>query len=175
MRGCVIDTNALIAFYVSMDKHNEWAENTLTKLQKQSISLYINSTVRQEFFEIYRRILIPEGLISMLSSVDISLPINISLEIKRVNARSRKAEEEGRVFKMSEAEIKKVRKLLREIKINQMNGWEYFCLDYLDPYIKAVWSDLLSKLQLQFIGTADILIGDLFNADLKWSEVVGLI
>src|SRR5690606_31026267 len=67
-RGCVVDTNVLFAAVIPPDRLNTWAEATFIQLNALSLPAFTNINIRSEFLDLQRRVLIPEGLVSLYDS-----------------------------------------------------------------------------------------------------------
>ena len=63
--GCLVDTNVLFAASFPLDQLNEWSEEVFSALAEAAIPVYTNLNIRSEFIDLNRRVLIPEGLVSL--------------------------------------------------------------------------------------------------------------
>ena len=175
-RGCIVDTNVIFAAMFPLDAHNDWAESTLEELRRLEIPIYSNINIRSEFIDLNRRVLIPEGLMDFYYYYGSELPESVSLGLKSLQTRKKKAAEENRTFKLSDVEIKRYRKLLDQYKHNSgVNGWTAFCEEYFRPYIKPVWSEAVQRLHLNFVGTRAIESKEHFESDPTWEEMTDIV
>jgi predicted nucleic acid-binding protein len=174
--GCIVDTNVLFAASYPLDLFNEWAEKVFALLHQLQIPIYTNLNVRSEFIELNRRVLIPEGLISLLEDRSGQLNLEIETQLKLLKARSDKAIALDKTFKLNDTEIKKYRHLLTAFKLpSGENAWELFCNDYLHQYITTIWDDAVSALKINFLGTREIDEKNIIDSHPKWADMVDII
>jgi predicted nucleic acid-binding protein len=172
-RGCIVDTNVLFAASFPLDTYNEWAEKVFQILAGLQIPVFTNINVRAEFIELSRRVLIPEGLIDFYEDLADDLDSTLAQSLKSLKTRKAKAIEQNKTFRLSEHEIKTFRKQLEDFRSpSGKGGWEIFCEEYYDLYIRNVWEEAVHDLQLQFLGTRAIESKKYFNSDPKWEDAL---
>ena len=64
-RGCLIDTNVLFALNNLYEKHHKDAHKSFQFLSENNIPVYTNVTIRSEFIDLLRRVLIPKYLLGL--------------------------------------------------------------------------------------------------------------
>ena len=171
--GCVVDTNALFAASVPIDRLNEWTEEVLAEVGALKIPIFSNINVRSEFLEMQRRVLVPEGLVSFYDQTNReTLNSHLKMQLVRLKSRKDKAGKEERIFKLGDKEIKAFRDLFRdEVGIE---AWEYFCADFLHPYLVPAWEELVTEFKIHFLGTRNIEAGGYFETPPRWNDMVEL-
>jgi hypothetical protein len=164
-KGCIVDTNIVFAFSFPLDTFNEWAEEVVSTLHKLNIPIYTNLNVRSEFIDLNRRVMIPEGLVDFYEEIDGSFDEGtVIAKLKSLKTRKRKAEDEGRTFKLSDSEIKQYSELLNSIPwVDGESNWTLFCRDYFAPYIDDVWERAVKRMKINFLGTREIESKEFFN------------
>jgi len=174
--GCILDTNVLFAASFPLDTHNEWAEDVFKVLHALDIPLYTNINVRNEFLELNRRVLIPEGLLQMHVDLGNSIDPVIDQKLKSLRTRSEKAFAADKTFKLSDPEIKQFRNLMSDFQApSGKNGWDLFCDDYLSPSIDGVWEDAIEALKIEFLGSRKIESQEHFDSDPRWEDATRII
>lgn len=176
-RGCIVDTNTLFATSVPLDRLNEWAESVFTGLNELEIPAFTNINIRSEFLDLHRRVLIPEGLVTLFDEIDKqTLDPTIRTQLKALKTSKDEATLSGKLFKFNDQQIKKYRTLLALKPISSaMNGWDQFCEYYLRPYIANVWEDVIESLKIQFVGTRAIENREYFDRDPNWKDMTDII
>jgi predicted nucleic acid-binding protein len=173
--GCMVDTNVLFAASYPPDIFNDWAEEVFDLIHKLEIPIYTNINVRSEFLDLHRRVLIPEGLLTLLHDFNGSLGTEIETQLRLLRARFQKALDEDKAFKLQDSEIKKYRKLLSAIQLNGENAWSVFCETYLHPYIEKIWDDTVAILKIKFLGTREMDNKEIFDGHPSWADLVQII
>ena len=173
--GCIVDTNVLFAASYPSDVFNEWVEEVLSLLHELEIPIYTNLNIRSEFLDLHRRVLIPEGLLTMLHDYPTQLSSEVKAQLGLLKAKVYKTMKEDKTFKLSDFEIKKYRKLLSRTQLAGENAWDVFCETYLQPYIEKIWDDTVMELKIKFIGTREMDNKNIFDEHPKWSELVTIV
>jgi predicted nucleic acid-binding protein len=160
-KGCMVDTNALFAAAFPLDHHNEWAEKVFDELHRLDIPIYTNLNIRSEFIELSRRVLIPEGLVSLYDDLKGTGTLDPALEhqLKSLKTQANQAVTEDKHLKYNDQQIKKYRDLLSQYQATPThNAWELFCEDYFGTYLAEMWEDTVKTLRVNFVssrGTED--------------------
>lgn len=174
--GCVVDTNLLFAAWYTADEFNEWAEHVFNFLHEEEIPIFTNLNVRAEFMDLNRRVMIPEGLITMYDDLSGSLTAEIEAKLKSLKTTVKNTTEKDRVYKASDKQIKDLRALLKGFSHPTLgsDAWTLFCRDYFQPYIKVVWKQVVETLKVQFLGTREIDEGKYFTDRPTWSDATDI-
>lgn len=86
------------------------------------------------------------------------------------------AASDERVFKLNDQQIKKYRELLTSSDVNSKpDAWERFCDALLRPYISVAWDDIITDLNIQFVGTRGIESREHFDRDPNWNDMTDII
>jgi len=125
--------------------------------------------------DLHRRVLIPDGLLTLLHDFSGSLGTEIETQLRLLRARFQKSLDENKAFKLQDAEIKKYRKLLSAIQLNGENAWIIFCESYLHPYIEKIWDDTVETLRVKFLGTREMDNQEIFDGHPSWADLVQII
>ncbi len=174
--GCIIDTNVLFAASFPLDTYNEWAEKLFGILHGLGIRIFTNVNVRSEFIELNRRALLPEGLIDFYEELNGQLVPEVELKLKSLKTRKETAAKGNKTFKLSDYDIKEFRRLLSSYTHpTGKNGWDLFCRDYFHPYMKNVWEDAVSTLNISFLGTRNIDDKTLFDGHPTWDDMIDVL
>lgn len=172
-RGCVVDTNALFAAVIPPDRLNAWAEATFIQLNALGLPAFTNINIRSEFLDLQRRVLIPEGLVSLYDSpISPNFAPAVQTQLRSLKTLMRRATEEGRLYKFNDQQVKRYRDLL--VEYGEFETWEDFCRDFVHPYIVTAWDDMVSALNLQFVGTRGIESREYFESDPRWKGVADI-
>jgi hypothetical protein len=176
-KGCIVDTNIVFAFSFPLDTFNEWAEEVVSTLHKLNIPIYTNLNVRSEFIDLNRRVMIPEGLVDFYDEIDGSFDEGtVIAKLKSLKTRKRKAEDEGRTFKLSDSEIKQYSELLNSIPwVDGDSNWTLFCRDYFAPYIDDVWERAVKRMKINFLGTREIESKEFFEKHPSWENMIKIV
>lgn len=171
--GCVVDTNALFAASVDLDRLTDWATDIFADLASIGIPAYTNINIRSEFLDLQRRVMIPEGLVSFFAMTN-KETMNEGLKAKLHSLKTEKdrAGKESKLFKFSEKRIKDFRELFDSV---QANTWELFCKDFLRPYIAKSWESTIADLKVQSVGTRAIDAREHFRRAPDWTEMTDII
>jgi predicted nucleic acid-binding protein len=175
-KGCIVDTNVIFAASYPLDTYNEWGEEVFRVLHKLNIPVYTNLNIRSEFIDLSRRVLIPEGLIDFYEVLSGTLEDEIEARLKSLKTRKRKANDEGRTFKLSDSEIKQYAELLNSApSLEGISGWAVFCRDYFAPYIVNVWESVVQQMKINFLGTREIESKEFFERHPTWDNMMRIV
>lgn len=167
-QGCLVDTSVLFAASYPVDRLNTWAENVFETLHRHSIPIHTNINIRSEFIDLHRRVLIPEGLVTMLGDLSGQLEPAVEQQLKILKTQVDRATKDGKATKFHDQQIKKYRDLLGR-------GWDLFCDSYLEPYIKDVWETAVRELKITFVGTRKIDDPKLFEQSVEWPKMLEIV
>ncbi len=174
--GCIIDTNLLFAAWYTADEFNEWAEEVFELLHEEQIPIFTNLNVRSEFMDLNRRVMIPEGLVTMYDNLSYNLTSEIEAKLKSLKTIIKNTTDKDRVYKANDQQIKQLRSLLKEFTHPEFgtNSWAVFCRDYFHPYIKNVWEKVVTTLKIQFLGTREIDERKYFISRPTWNDATDI-
>ena len=173
--GCIVDTNALFAAAMPLDRLNEWAEAAFKELRALEIHTFTNINIRSEFMDLQRRVLIPEGLVTFYDqpcgeTMDGHLKTQLRL------LKTSKDKSKDKLFKFNDQQMKKYRNILKELPgPNGMNSWDWFCENFLHPFIVNVWEENIAFLKVKFVGTRAIESREYFDRDPSWKDMTDII
>lgn len=173
-QGCIVDTNTLFAASMPLDRLNDWAEETFGRLGELAIPAFTNINIRSEFMDLQRRVLIPEGLVSLYEEAEKStMDSALKAQLKSLRTSKDQSAIIGRIFKFSDQQTKKYRQLIANT--SPSNAWERFCETYVHPYITNIWEDTIEDLNIHFVGTRAIENREYFNRDPNWKDMTDII
>ena len=118
--GAFADTSILFAATYPFDAFNEVSENVFELLSKLSIPAFLSVSVRAEFLENHRRVIIAESLIDFLDDMenDLEGPLLLKLQSHRTSYRKKIKEEKN--AKIDPHQIKMFRDLLSKFHRNDL-------------------------------------------------------
>lgn len=177
-RGCVVDTNALFAATMPLDRLNGWAEKVFSTLHDKGVPIFSNLNIRSEFIELNRRVLVPEGLVSYYdASLDVEMDKELRTQLKLLKVAKDKATEADTLYRFNDQQLKKFRSLMMGLgkPAAGKSAWEGFCDAYLHPYLSVVWDAALSALKVQFLGTREIESGEYFTKRPSWTDMTDIV
>jgi hypothetical protein len=176
-RGCVVDTNALFAGAMPLDRLNEWAERVFRQLHSLQIPIFTNINIRSEFMDLQRRVLVPEGLVTLYDRSDkATMDSALKAQLKSLKTAKDEAAATEKLYKFNDQQMKKYRTLLgASAGPTGLNGWDAFCQSYLHPFIMGAWDEAVADLKVQFVGTRAIESREHFHRDPSWNEMTDVI
>ncbi len=155
IEGCFADTTVLFAFSYPLDQFNADSEFALEPLSEANIPLFSNMNVRAEFLENHRRVLIAEGLIDFLEDLEPKIDGALAEKLKSHRTSYRRKVSEEKSAKIDPNQIRFFRKLLKQFKSGQGNGWELFCRSYLSDRLDLIWKTVEQELNMEMISVRD--------------------
>ncbi|MGK5088025.1 hypothetical protein WDW86_10750 [Bdellovibrionota bacterium FG-2] len=150
--GCLLDTSILFSASYDLDTFNSETAKVIDCLAELQIPIYTTYNVRSEFLELHRRIIIPECLIDFLEDLGKTLKPELVLDLTSMRTQLRKANAEGKLFRIQDQKIKFYRAALASYRNGAHDGWAAFCKNYLHEKIAKVWETAVELLGLNFIG-----------------------
>jgi hypothetical protein len=175
-RGCIVDTNVIFATSYPLDNFNEWGEEVFKQLHRLKIPIYTNQNVRSEFIDLNRRVAIPEGLVDFFEDYTGTLDDEVESKLKSLKTRKRKAEVEEKTFKLSDSEINEFAELFRKfVGPSKEDGWQVFCHIYFADYITQAWSNAVSAMKINFLGTREIETKEFFDRHPSWDNMLKIV
>ncbi|MDZ4676316.1 MAG: hypothetical protein SGI74_02310 [Oligoflexia bacterium] len=174
-QGCLVDTSILFAATYDPDKFNTDAVQLFDYLAELQIPLFANVNIRAEFLDQHRRVMIPEGLASMFVEGGSKLDRPLYLKLQSINTSMAEARRTGEAFKFNEDQIKRWREVIRQYSPGRIDGWEYFCTQFLKGYIEPIWDEAEEDLGIQFLSVREEDKDDWLQTELKWDDVASLV
>ncbi|MGK5084359.1 hypothetical protein WDW37_13770 [Bdellovibrionota bacterium FG-1] len=179
LRGCIVDTNAVFAASMPLDRLNTWAEEVFLRFRDYKVPVYSNLNIRSEFIDLHRRVLIPEGLVSLFDATDgdVSLSLELRTQLKLLKSAKKKATEAKKLFKFNDQQLKKFRRLMSVPRLDPSKPivWESFCKDYFHSYLSRAWDSTLETYGIQFLGTREIESGEHFTKRPSWKDMTDIV
>lgn len=173
--GLMVDTNVIFAGSYELDHFNSEVSKFIADLNNLNIPLFTNVNVRTEFLDLHRRVLIAECLIDMYEVAADDLAPSLSHQLKSLRTRYRKAVDEGRLFKLSDKEIKNFRSLLVQANFGEKDGWDFFCQVYLFDKMTCVWDLAVKEYNLSPLSLREGERSPQIIGDISWYEMVKLV
>lgn len=172
--GCFVDTNFLIA--ITQKEHWAYSQSypVFEKLAQNTISLFITHTIRAEFLDYQRRLLITKKLKELsvghgkwstrASPHFKSLALGALSGLKDTSASGT----------LSDSQIKDVKKRIQPHSIGQLRGWISFCKFFLGHGMQEAWEDIET-----FVNYLDLRAaeegGEYIHKKIVWTDFVNLI
>lgn len=173
--GCILDTNILFSASYDVDAFNTEAAEVIDSLADLQIPIYTTHNVRSEFIELHRRVIIPECLVDFLEDLGKELHPELLLKLISMRTQLRKANSEGKPFRLQDQQIKHFRSALASYKKGEIDGWQSFCRNYLHGKIERVWDRAVEEFGLNFIGTRSDENSDVLSGSPGWAGATDLI
>ncbi len=150
--GCLLDTSILFSASYDLDAFNTDTAKVVNSLVDLEVPIYTTYNVRSEFLELHRRIIIPECLVDFLEDLGKELKPELVMDLTSMRTQLRKANAEGKLFRLQDQKIKFYRSALASYRNGEHDGWAGFCRNYLHEKIARVWDTAVELLGLNFIG-----------------------
>lgn len=174
-KGCVVDTNFVIAITEENHAYHEDSKFLYEKLVQYQIPIYCTVTVRTEFIDYQRRMIITESLMDMLavsSKWKISTAVREALKKQKGWIDNQPKEDE--LPCLNDARIKIVKKeFLPKTQSGQI-GWVELCKEYLTDKLLNAWNSIEADLSLNYIDMRDLESQSLFEKELEWENMYRL-
>ena len=174
INSCFTDTSTLFSASYPLDLFNEDCERLFERLHSQKITIFSNVTVRAEFLENHRRVLIAESLIDFLEDFESKIdgPLVEKLKSHRTSYRRKISEEKSR--RVDPSQIRLFRRLMSNYPIHQATGWEVFCRHYLDGKLEEIWAITRDQFQVEFISLYSESDKSQMNERPQWEKTLSL-
>lgn len=173
--GIMVDTSVLLSATNDADHFNEEATDFLELAIDERIPLYSNVTVRAEFLEQHRRLIIAEVLYTFASKADPSiLPENLARRFRNWRKRAPSDDNPLPKLKLSEREIKDLKRDLLQITSKGEDVWSAICRETIKGKIGAAWRRAEEELGLNFLSTRSPSVAFVLDADPEWENTIML-
>jgi hypothetical protein len=149
--SCFADTSALFAASYPFDNFSEASDSAFEALGAYNTQIFTNATVRAEFLENHRKVLIAESLIDLLEDLQGELTGALFEKLKSHRTSFRNKIEQNKSAKMEINQIRFFCDLLSQLESKYGNGWDLFCQHYLAPKLTPVWELVTDILNVNFI------------------------
>jgi hypothetical protein len=172
--GCLVDTSILFAGSYDLDQFNTPAVELFDYLGELEIPLFTNVNIRAEFLDLHRRVMIPEGMCSLLAAKGASLPLPIQAKLKSISTTAAAARASQKTFKPNSEAIGEWRNLLIEHS-HQADGWQQFCTDFLQGKIEKIWDETCEALGINFLSLRDGDSSEWLAGQLTWDDMASIV
>lgn len=175
-RGCLVDTSVLFAAIMDTDIYNEIACDLLNQLILKRVPLYINVSIRAEFLNNMRRVVIGEAAIDLYEDFGSQLPDKIFDKFRSLRNRAKEAVKQGKVFRLHEEDIRQIKILFHEVgNFYDEPIWDLFCDSYLKGKIQSEWNTVVTKLGINTLSFAGDSKTNYQSLELAWEDVVRIL
>ncbi len=141
VKGCFVDTSVLFAASYTPDYFNEECEKPFNELSKRNISVFTNVSVKHEFLERQRRVLVAESLVDFYEIYNNELSPAVEMKLKSHKTSHRKKSDEEKPTGLQKQQIDNYSKMLRAETISGRNAWDILCQDFFEPQLTPVWNE----------------------------------
>lgn len=151
-RKALFDTCALISYSYDTNEFHDETLDLFAAMIKEKFHIYTNVTIRSEFIDFQRRIIITEALTTL--SEDISGILSYQKLAKKLKSHKNKVRdkaEEGKPYVLNDSDIKNFKKLLSFSHEGLENVWLKFCQDNLNNKLKRTFDIVERVLKLKYL------------------------
>jgi predicted nucleic acid-binding protein len=174
-KGCLLDTNFLIALTEENHKFNEDSSFIFEKLVQYQVPIYCTVTVRTEFIDYQRKIIVTESLMDMLAP---SSKWRISTSVREALRRQRgwidNQAKEDDLPVLTDSRIKDMKRIFLPRTASGHIGWVEICKAILAGKLLNAWSDVERELSLNYVDMREGKSANLFPDGLKWEKMYSL-
>ncbi len=174
-KGCIVDTNFVIALTEENHVHHEDSKFLYEKLVQYNIPLYCTVTLRTEFIDYQRRMTITEALMDMLAP---SSKWKISSAVQEVLKKQKgwidNQPKEDELPCLNDPRIKIVKKVFLPKTQSGQIGWVELCKEFLTDKLLNAWLTVEESLSLNYIDMRDLESQKLFEKELEWENMYKL-
>nr|BFD63655.1 hypothetical protein BdHM001_23360 [Bdellovibrio sp. HM001] len=171
-KGCVLDTNFLIALTEENHRFNDDSNFIYEKLVEYKVPIYSTVTVRTEFIDYQRRIKVTESLMDMLapsSKWRISSAVRDELKKQRGWIDNQAKDEE--LPCLTDTRIKDVKRVFLPKTQSGQIGWIEMCKEFLQGKLLEAWRGVEEALSINYVDMRDGSSQRLFQKELKWENM----
>lgn len=173
--GCLADTSYLIALG---DRDHQLHEDAIfmhEKLADFNVRMFVSVTVRSEFIDFHRRMILTETLMGMLAP---SSKWRISAAVrKELNSQKGWIDNQlgsGNDPYLTDSRIKDCKQIFLPKSQSGQIGWVELCKEYLAGKLLVAWNEIVSTAQLHYIDMRADDSKDLFRKELQWDSMYRL-
>lgn len=171
--GCLADTGFLYALAYKDDRLFEYANDIHDLLVEFKVPIYSNVISRMEFIDLIFRKQVTIGSIHLFeSATDHAFHKPIYNTLKEIRDKNTAYIKRRESFKVDEGRLKKLRRYL--VDVYGVSNWSNFCNLYTEDKLFNEWVSIEEDLGFNFVEIMEGQKSDLFNDELKWSDMVKL-
>lgn len=169
--GCLADTGFLYALAYKDDRLFEHANDIHDLLVEYEIPIYSNVISRLELIDLIFRKQVTLGCVKLFdSAIDHAFHKPIYNTLKDIRDKNTAARRNNESYKVDEGRLKKLRKNL--VDEYGITDWADFCYKFTDSKLLNEWVSIEQDLGLNFVEIMEGQMSDLFNDQLRWSDMV---
>lgn len=174
-KGCIVDSNFLIALSEENHPFNDDAKFLYEKLVDHEIRIYCTVTNRTEFIDFHRKMIMTETLMSMLSPTS---KWKISATTKK-DLLSHKGwidnqAKDDQLPLLTDHRLKECKKSFLPKTQSGQVGWVALCQEYLSGNLLNAWEVLAESLQLNYIDMRSGESQKYFEKELLWEKMYAI-
>jgi len=174
-RGCIVDTNFLIAAIYDNHPFYDDAGFLFEKLSEYKIPVFSTVTTRSEFMDIRRRIIITEVLMDMLTSES---PWRLSAETMKELKKHRtwidiQAAKDDMPI-LTDARIKQCKNAFMPQAHSGKTGWIEICRAYLTGTMTASWKLLVDQMGINHLDLNDPKMQPFVPEKVEWNKMYSI-
>ncbi len=174
VKGCLVDSSYLIAASYDSDTHNTACDVATRALSKSGTPIFTNVSVKHEFMEAQRRIVISEALCDFHTAYGSLVPIEVEKKLKSHKALHQGKIDDKKSTKMELQQIESKSVLLRPIKIATKNAWQITCEEFLEPNLSPVWEQTVRDFRIQELRTRESDKSKYLTSFPEWEDAIKL-
>ncbi|HWU43886.1 MAG TPA: hypothetical protein VN132_10625 [Bdellovibrio sp.] len=174
IKGCLVDTSVLFAASYTPDKYNEECEKPFDELAKRNIPVFTNVSVKHEFLERQRRVLVADSLVVFYEIYGKKLPPTLEMKLKSHKTSHQKKADEEKPTGLQKQQIDSFSKQLRSISIDGRNAWDILCQDLFAPQLLPVWDKAVQEFRIVELKTRTEDASPFILKNPDWDDAVKL-
>jgi len=169
--GCLADTGFLYGASFDDDRIFDKSVEVHELLAENSIPIFANVISRMEFIDLLLRKQLTGGCVELFEQLErTSTNTELFNLLKNIRDNNTAAIRNNESYKISEAHIKKLRRLISSY--SQGTTWKSFCAKYTGPVLVSEWKVLEEELGLNFVEITEGATSEFFHAPLLWNDMV---
>lgn len=174
-KGCLIDTNLLIALNDSEHAFHDDAAFLIERLAQHDVPIYATVTARSEFIDYQRRVIVTEYLMDVYAQASKWKISNSTRDVLK-SQRGWLDNELGRDREavLTDSRIKECKQAFKPKEHSGQIGWVKFCQEFLLGKLLAHWNQISEVLRLRYIDMRSDDTKALFRKDLRWEDMYRL-
>ena len=174
-KGCIVDTNFIIALTEENHAYHEDSKFLYEKLVYYKVPIYCTVTLRTEFIDFQRRMIITESLMDMLAvSSKLKISANVRDVLKKQKGWIDNQSKEDELPLLNDARIKILKKTFLPKTQSGKIGWIELCNEFLQNKLLNAWNEIESELCLNYVDMRDQDTHRLFESELDWKNMYRL-
>lgn len=174
-KGCILDTNFLIALTEESHKFHEDSHFIYEKLVEYKVPIYSTVTIRTEFIDYQRKIKVTESLMDMLApSSKWKISSSVRDHLKKQRGWIDNQAKDDELPCLSDARIKEIKRVFLPKSQSGQIGWIEMCRELLLGRLLEAWSAVEDALSIRYIDMRNESSQSLFIKQLKWEEMYSI-